>query len=118
MKVHKKYDQVPGSHCLHPGQIRNREALAPEPHLRWLPIEDAREERSARTAYDRLAYGKRLQHVRAIESAKQPETRIRRIERAVATLRDSEPARGRGGDAKTRGRVPPPGSSGRKRQER
>jgi uncharacterized protein YdeI (YjbR/CyaY-like superfamily) len=42
----------------------------------------------ARTAYDRLAYGRKLQHVRAIESAKKPETRTRRIESAVATLGD------------------------------
>ena len=40
----------------------------------------------ARTAYDRLAYGRKLQHVRAIEGAKKPDTRIRRIEQAVATL--------------------------------
>ena len=42
----------------------------------------------ARTAYDRLSYGHKLQRVRAIESAKKPETRIRRIEKAVAMLRD------------------------------
>jgi hypothetical protein len=42
----------------------------------------------ARAAYDRLADSRKLQHVRAIESAKKPETRIRRIEKAVATLRD------------------------------
>jgi hypothetical protein len=42
----------------------------------------------ARTAYERLAYGRKLQYVRAIESAKKPETRKRRIDKAVATLRD------------------------------
>ena len=47
----------------------------------------------ARTAYDRLSYGHKLQHVRAIESAKKPETRIRRIEKAVAMLQD-RPRRG------------------------
>jgi Bacteriocin-protection, YdeI or OmpD-Associated len=41
----------------------------------------------ARSAFDRLAYGRKLQQVRAIESAKKPETRERRIEKAVAMLR-------------------------------
>jgi Bacteriocin-protection, YdeI or OmpD-Associated/Domain of unknown function (DUF1905) len=48
----------------------------------------------ARAAYDRLAYSHKREHVLAIESAKRPETRIRRIESAVATLRDREPAKG------------------------
>lgn len=43
---------------------------------------------AARAAYDRLAYSRKREHVRAVENAKKPETRIRRIERAVATLRD------------------------------
>jgi Bacteriocin-protection, YdeI or OmpD-Associated/Domain of unknown function (DUF1905) len=43
-----------------------------------------------RAAYDRLAYSRKREHVRAIESAKKPETRIRRIEKAVAMLRDRE----------------------------
>jgi hypothetical protein len=60
----------------------------------------------ARAAYDRLSYGHKLQHVRAIESAKKPETRIRRIEKAVAMLRDQESARGRAASAKTRPTVP------------
>ena len=41
----------------------------------------------ARAAYDNLAYSHKREHVRAIESAKRPETRGRRIERAIATLR-------------------------------
>lgn len=41
----------------------------------------------ARAAYDNLAYSHKREHVRAIESAKKPETRQRRIEKAVATLR-------------------------------
>ena len=41
----------------------------------------------ARAAYDKLAYSHKREHVRAIESAKQPETRRRRIEKAIATLR-------------------------------
>jgi uncharacterized protein YdeI (YjbR/CyaY-like superfamily) len=43
----------------------------------------------ARTAYDRLLDGRKRQHVRAIESAKKPETRTRRIEKALAALKDS-----------------------------
>jgi hypothetical protein len=42
----------------------------------------------ARSAYDRLPEGLKREHVRAIESAKKPETRRRRIEKALATLRD------------------------------
>jgi uncharacterized protein YdeI (YjbR/CyaY-like superfamily) len=42
----------------------------------------------ARAAYDRLSYSRKREHVLAIESAKKPETRMRRIEKAVAMLRD------------------------------
>jgi Bacteriocin-protection, YdeI or OmpD-Associated/Domain of unknown function (DUF1905) len=42
---------------------------------------------AARAAYDKLAYTHRREHVRAIESAKKPETRQRRIESAIAALR-------------------------------
>jgi Domain of unknown function (DUF1905)/Bacteriocin-protection, YdeI or OmpD-Associated len=41
----------------------------------------------ARAAYDRLPDGRKRQLVREIETAKKPETRIRRIEKALATLR-------------------------------
>ncbi|GAA4055759.1 YdeI/OmpD-associated family protein [Actinomadura miaoliensis] len=44
----------------------------------------------ARAAYDRLAYSHKRKHVLAIEGAKKPETRIRRIEKALAMLRDGE----------------------------
>ncbi|MEW9555325.1 YdeI/OmpD-associated family protein [Nonomuraea sp. NPDC050783] len=43
---------------------------------------------AARAAYDRLSHSARRQHVHAIESAKRPETRARRIEQFMATLRD------------------------------
>jgi bifunctional DNA-binding transcriptional regulator/antitoxin component of YhaV-PrlF toxin-antitoxin module len=43
----------------------------------------------ARAAYDRLPDGRKRQHVREIESAKKPETRTRRIEKALAALRGS-----------------------------
>jgi hypothetical protein len=46
----------------------------------------------ARAAYDRLAYSRKFEHVRAIESAKKSETRMRRIEKALATLRAVESA--------------------------
>ena len=39
-----------------------------------------------RAAWDRLAYSHRKEHVRAIEEAKAPETRRRRIEKAVAMV--------------------------------
>ncbi|GIH02278.1 hypothetical protein Rhe02_03450 [Rhizocola hellebori] len=42
----------------------------------------------ARAAYDRLAYSHKREHVSAIERAKKPETRTRRIEKAITTLRD------------------------------
>jgi Bacteriocin-protection, YdeI or OmpD-Associated/Domain of unknown function (DUF1905) len=61
---------------------------------------------AARTAYDRLAYSHKRQHVLAIESAKKPETRARLIEKALAMLRDQEPAAGRAARAKTRGDHP------------
>ena len=48
----------------------------------------------ARTAYDRLSYSHKREHVLAIESAKKAETRIRLIEKTLAMLRDQEPARG------------------------
>jgi hypothetical protein len=47
---------------------------------------------AARDAYDRLAYSHKREHVRAIESAKKPETRKRRIEKAVAILREQQTA--------------------------
>ncbi|GAA1893543.1 YdeI/OmpD-associated family protein [Asanoa iriomotensis] len=41
----------------------------------------------ARAAYDNLTDSRKREHVRAIESAKRPETRKRRIDQAIATLR-------------------------------
>jgi hypothetical protein len=46
----------------------------------------------ARRVFDGLAYGRKLQHVRAMESAKKPETRKRRIEKTIATLREGTSA--------------------------
>jgi hypothetical protein len=42
----------------------------------------------ARAAYDNLSYTHKREHVRAIETAKKPETRIRRIEKALEALRN------------------------------
>ncbi|MFT3866263.1 MAG: YdeI/OmpD-associated family protein [Solirubrobacterales bacterium] len=42
----------------------------------------------ARAAFDRLSPGKKRGHIHAIEGAKKPETRVRRIEKAVESLRD------------------------------
>ena len=41
---------------------------------------------AARAAWDRLSYTHRREHVRHIEEAKRPETRLRRIEKSVETL--------------------------------
>jgi len=46
----------------------------------------------ARTAYDRLSYSRKREQVLAIERAKKTETRMRLIEKALAVLRDQEPA--------------------------
>jgi len=46
----------------------------------------------ARAAYDRLSYSHRRAHVLAIEGAKKPETRQRRIEKAIEMLKQSQPA--------------------------
>jgi uncharacterized protein YdeI (YjbR/CyaY-like superfamily) len=45
-------------------------------------------EPAARGRFDALPYSHRKEHVRAVEQAKAPETRQRRIARAVAMLRD------------------------------
>lgn len=45
---------------------------------------------AARAAYDRLSFSRKRQHVLAIDGAKKAETRKRRIEKALATLRDQE----------------------------
>jgi Bacteriocin-protection, YdeI or OmpD-Associated/Domain of unknown function (DUF1905) len=43
---------------------------------------------AARAFFDALSYSNRLRHVLAVEEAKTPETRQRRIDKAVAALRD------------------------------
>ncbi len=76
----------------------------PEPRLVAEPADFARAlsaDPIARTAYNRLPDGRKREHVRAVESAKKPETRVRRIEKALAALRDLESA----GSAAARGRT-------------
>ncbi|MEV7541092.1 YdeI/OmpD-associated family protein [Streptomyces sp. NPDC089915] len=41
----------------------------------------------ARAAYEDLSYSRKREHVHAVESAKKPETRQRRVEKAIAALR-------------------------------
>ncbi len=47
----------------------------------------------ARAAWDRLSFSHRREHVRAIDSAKRPETRARRVAQAVAAVRGDAPGR-------------------------
>ncbi|MFF6772031.1 YdeI/OmpD-associated family protein [Streptomyces sp. NPDC012637] len=64
--------------------------LDTEPRVVVEPQDFARaldDDPAARAAYDNLAHSRKREHVRAIESAKKPETRQRRIEKAIATLR-------------------------------
>ena len=51
----------------------------------------------ARAAYDRLAYSHKREHVLAIEGAKKPETRARRVEKAIEMLRGDAPRAGAAG---------------------
>ena len=44
----------------------------------------------AREAWDKLSYTHRKEHARAIEEAKRPETRQRRIEKAIAQLAEEK----------------------------
>ena len=60
-----------------------------EPRIITPPLDLARALRANKTAqaaWDKLSYTHRKEHVRAIEEAKKPETRQRRIEKAVAQL--------------------------------
>jgi hypothetical protein len=64
--------------------------LDTEPRVVVEPADFARaldDDPVARAAYDSLAFSRKREHVRAIESAKKPETRRRRIEQAIAALR-------------------------------
>jgi len=76
----------------------------PEPRVVAEPADLARAldaDPLARAAYNRLPYGLKLQHVRAIESAKKPETRRRRIDKTIAAQRDPGPNRPPGRSSST-----------------
>jgi len=71
-------------------------ALDTEPRLVVEPEDFARAldaDPAARAAYDRLSHTRKRQHVLTIEGAKRAETRTRRIETALATLRASTPGK-------------------------
>jgi hypothetical protein len=61
-----------------------RVVVEPEDFARALDADPA-----ARAGYDSLSPSRKREHVLAIESAKKAETRIRRIDKALATLRTS-----------------------------
>ena len=81
----------------------------PEPRLVAEPADFARAlsaDPIARTAYDRLPDGRKREHVRAIESAKKPETRIRRIEKALHWDLESAGSAAPAGGLELRSRCP------------
>ena len=45
---------------------------------------------TAQAAWDKLSYTHRKEHARAVEDAKRPETRVRRIEKAIEQLEAKE----------------------------
>jgi hypothetical protein len=60
-----------------------------EPRVITPPTDFARALKACKTAqanWDKLSYSHRREYVRAIEEAKRPETRLRRIEKAIAQL--------------------------------
>ena len=64
-----------------------------EPRIITPPVDFARAlkaNKAARAAWDKLSYTHRKEHVKAIEEAKKPETRQRRIEKAIAQLSTKE----------------------------
>jgi hypothetical protein len=86
----------------------------PEPRVVVEPADFARAlaaDPVARAAYDRLPDGRKREHVRAIESAKKPETRTRRIEKALAELRRPEPTDREAARGRTRPSTPRSGES-------
>lgn len=60
-----------------------REVTVPDDLAAALDAED-----TAKAAFEALAYSHKRRHVMSIEDAKTPETRARRIAKAVETLRD------------------------------
>jgi hypothetical protein len=62
-----------------------REVTVPPDLVAALDGDDA-----ARRAFERLSYSHRLRHVLAVEEAKAPETRRRRVEKALEMLRSGQ----------------------------
>jgi len=58
-----------------------------EPRVVAEPSDLADGDPQARAAFDRLAYGLKRKHVQAINDAKTPQTRQRRIAKLIATVR-------------------------------
>ena len=64
-----------------------------EPRIITPPADLARAlraNRAARLAWDKLSYTHKKEHARAVEDAKRPETRVRRIEKAIAQLAEGK----------------------------
>ena len=64
-----------------------------EPRIITPPADLARALRANRTAqaaWDKLSYTHQKEHARAVEDAKRPETRVRRIEKAIAQLAEGK----------------------------
>ena len=68
--------------------------LDTEPREVSIPPDFARElekDAEAKSSFEGLSYSHKLRHVLAIEEAKKPETRQRRIEKAIVMLREGRP---------------------------
>lgn len=64
-----------------------------EPRIITPPADLARALRAnkdAQAAWDKLSYTHKKEHARAVEDAKRPETRVRRIEKAIAQLAEGK----------------------------
>lgn len=71
-------------------EVEVKLALDNEPRVVVEPVDFARalaDNPAARAAFDNLTDSRKREHVRAIENAKKPETRRRRIDKAISTLR-------------------------------
>jgi hypothetical protein len=65
--------------------------LDDQPRVVEVPADLARalaKDKAAKAAFEKLSYTHKREHVTAVESAKKPETRERRIAKAIAQLRE------------------------------
>jgi hypothetical protein len=68
-----------------------------EPRIITPPADLARAlkaNKAAQAAWNKLSYTHRKEHARAVEEAKRPETRVRRIEKAIAELTETGKSKG------------------------